>query len=178
MLRSRLAVLFAAVFVLAGTLAAQPDPSYDCRRRAAVLANTPFKNMTAKRRGGLANGNVMVWWNAKLANGKSITGFCEADPQTGRTVRMGIDQSDWGSVNRKFRITPEDAERVCRIEARARFSPGNGELSAFFLPNTSTKHTYRVEWRYSSITRTIREGRCEVDSDTGLLRSFDANNGW
>jgi hypothetical protein len=163
--------------ITAGTLVAQPDAVSSCRWRASALTNTPVSATSAVRRGGLSNGNDMVLWKAKLANGHIVTGFCEVSPPTGRVVMLGTDQ-DAGGVNRSFRMTPGEAERICQREARARFSPGNGLLDAVFLPNTSTRSTYRVEWRWNSMAGTIRKGRCEIDSATGALREFHASIGW
>src|SRR5262249_39279399 len=109
---------------------------------------------------------------------RTVSGFCEASPLDGRIVRLGTNQTDSESVNRAFRITPEDAERICRREARARFSPGNGELNGTFSRWLSTKSTYRIEWRYDRTARIIRQGWCEVDSSTGHLNKFHANDGW
>jgi hypothetical protein len=166
-----------AVLVITGTLAAQSDPISNCRSRAAVLSNTVFWNTTAERRGGLPNGNDMILWKAKLSDNQIVTGFCVANPQTGRIVRLGADQDSEG-LKRAYRILPAEAERACATEARARFSPGNGMLYAFFLPNTSTKSTYRVEWRYGNMAGTIRTGHCEIDPFTGTIREFNANLGW
>ena len=171
-------ILLPAALVLASTLAGQPDPIYDCRRRAAVETNTSLNGIHAKQRGGLDNGNVVLLWEAKLANGRTVNGFCEASSQTGRIVRLGIDQPDRESINRGYRITPDEAQRICQREARARFSPGNGELGARWLPNTSTKDTYRLQWRMDSAGSRIRSGWCEVDSATGHIRKFHANDGW
>src|SRR5262249_52949195 len=143
-----------------------------------IAINTPVNRITAKRRGGRDNGNYIVWWDATLASGRKESGFCETNPLTGRVVRLATDQKDMSGVNRTYRITPEDAGRICQREARERFSPGNGELEATFKRNVSTKDTYRLEWRYDSLAWTIRKGHCEIDSATGLVRKFDANNGW
>ena len=172
--KSGLATCTIAILVMAGKLTAQ-DPVFTCTLRASALVNVPVNNIGVNRRGGLENGNDILVWNAKLPNGQLITGFCEASPRTGRVVRLGTDRED---IKRVYRMTPVDAERVCRQEARARFSPGNGLLFAKFLPNTSTKSTYRVGWRYGSMAGTIRKGRCEIDSLTGHIRKFDANYGW
>jgi hypothetical protein len=131
----------------------------------------------AQRHGGLDNGNDIILWKARLSNNHVVSGFCEASPQTGRIVRIGIGQ-DSGDVKRTYRMTPDDAERVCRSEARERFSPGNALISAAFLPNTSTRSTYRVEWRYDSMAGPIRKGRCEIDSTTGRIRKFETSLGW
>jgi len=77
-----------------------------------------------------------------------------------------------------WRMTPVDAEKICQREARARFSPGNGEISGVFLPTISTRDTYRVAWRYYDRGWTIRKGQCDIDSMTGHLRKFKANDGW
>lgn len=166
-----------AVFVMTGTLAAQ-DPLFACRSRAAVLANVPSSGISAQRRGGLANGNDIILWAAKLANGKTVTGFCEANPRNGRIVRLDTDQGDSKAVNRTYRITPADAERVCQREARARFSPGNGMIGATFLENISTNSTYRVGWQYNNLARTIRTGQCVIDSATGTIRRFKSSISW
>jgi hypothetical protein len=173
-----------ALFVLTGTLRAQfypnPNPVLDCMRRASVLTNTPMASISARLRGGRDNGNDVIWWDARQSNGRIVSGFCEAGPRDGRTVRLGINQKDSGNANRVYRITPGDAERVCRKEARARFSPGNGLISAMVQRNISTKSTYLVEWWYPSpsLVGTIRDGRCEVDSSTGILLNFDVSNSW
>ena len=165
------------VLITVGTLPAQPDPVLSCRRRASDLTNTLLAQTSAERRGGLNNGNDMVLWKARLSNGHNLTGFCEVSPQTGRVVRLGADQ-DSADINRAYRMTPSDAEKICQREARARFSPGNGLLDAVFQPNTSSKSTYRVEWRLNSMAGTARKGHCEIDSGTGRIRKFDANLGW
>ena len=159
------------------TLAAQPDPVLSCRIRASAFTNALFADTSAERRGGLNNGDDMVLWKARLANGRALTGYCEVRPQTGRVVRLEMDQ-DASDVNRAYRMTPGEAEKICQREARARFSPGNGLLQAAFLPNTSSKSTYRVEWRWNSMAGTVRKGRCEIDSATGRIRDFSANLGW
>jgi hypothetical protein len=144
----------------------------------AVLINAAEAGISVQRRGGLNNGNYILWWNAKLANGRALSGFCEASPQDGRIVRLGTNQTDSGNINRRYRITPDDAERICQREARVRFSPGNGEVNGLFQWGLSTKSAYRVEWRYDRTTRTIRKGWCEIDSYTGGLRKFHAGDGW
>jgi len=169
--------LIIAVLVMAGTLSAQSDSVCNCRSRVAALTNVAFGNTSAHRRGGLPNGNDMILWKAKLSDGSMVTGLCEASPQSGRIVRLQADQ-DTAGINRAYRLTPGDAQRICAREARARFSPGNGMIGAFFLRNTSTRSTYRVEWRQDSMGGTIRQGNCEIDSATGRLRKFDANAGW
>jgi hypothetical protein len=172
--------LVLSVLVLTARLAAQPgpgpdpDPLLECQSRASVLTNAAIAGVSVRLRGGLDNGNYIIWWDAKLASGRTVSGFCEASPLNGRTVRLGITQTDWGGANRKYRITPGDAERVCRTEARARFSPGNGLINAMFLQNISTKSIYKVEWWYG----TNRKGRCEIDSSTGLIREFNASVVW
>jgi hypothetical protein len=169
--------LVIAVLLMVGTLAAQPDPVVTCRLQASALTNTVIANTSAERRGGLANGNVMVLWKAKLSNGHIVSGSCEASPQTGRVVRLGTDQ-DSGDIKRVYRITPGEAERICQREARARFSPGNVLPYAVFLTRTSTKTTYEVGWQYGSIAGTIRKGRCDIDSATGRISKFDVSHGW
>jgi hypothetical protein len=166
-----------AILMMAGTLRAQPDPILTCRNRAAALTNTLMADTSAQRRGGLDNGNDIVVWKAKLSNGHVITGSCEVSPQTGRVLRLGTDQ-DSGDVNRAYRMTPRDAERICRREARARFSPGNGLLGAVFQPNSSSNSTYRVEWKWESMAGTVRKGDCEIDSATGSIKEFNASRGW
>jgi hypothetical protein len=170
--------LILALVALAGTMMAQPDPVTECRKRVSVQNNMPVKGIKAQRRGGLQNGNILIWWDGKLVNGQALSGFCEANPLTGRIVRLGNNQGDWQGAGRKYRITPDDAELVCQREARARFSPGNGAIGARFQPNISTKSTLWVEWEYNSLARTIRKGRCEIDSWSGNIRKFEANNGW
>ena len=169
--------LVIAVLLMVGTLAAQPDPVVTCRLRASALTNTVIANTSAERRGGLANGNVMVLWKAKLSNGHIVSGSCEASPQTGRVVRLGTDE-DSGDIKRVYRITPAEAERICQREARARFSPGNVLPYAVFLTRTSTKSTYEVGWQYGSMAGTIRKGRCDIDSATGRISKFDVSHGW
>lgn len=162
-----------AVLILTGTLAAQPDPVLSCRIRASALTNTVVANTDAERHGGLDNGNDMVLWKAKLSNGRMVKGYCETSPRTGRVVRLGSDH-DSGDIKRAYRITHDEAERICQREARARFSPGNGLLSAEFLTSLSSRSTYRVEWWYGSMAATIRKGNCEIDSATGRIRDFSA----
>jgi hypothetical protein len=166
------------VLVMAGTLAAQPDPLVTCRNRASVLANVPPGGVAVQKRGGLDNGNYIIWWDAKWNSSRTVKGFCEANPLTGRIVRMGTSQTDSMSGIRQFRITLDDAERVCQREARARFSPGNGLLGARVVENLSTKDTYRVAWEYNILARPIRRGRCEIDSSTGSLLSIHADRVW
>jgi hypothetical protein len=166
------------VLVLAGTLAAQPDPLVGCRSRVSVAVNAPLSGINAVKRGGLDNGNYIIWWDAKLAGARTVSGFCEANPLTGRIVRLGTDLTDSKGGIRTYRITPVDAERVCQRVAREIFSPGNGLLDASFLRHISTKSTYKVEWRYSSLDRTIRKGRCDIDSSTGRILNFHADVGW
>ena len=165
-----------AALLMATPLTAQGDPLIRCRKRASILINAAIPNTSAQRRGGSANGNEIILWKAKLANGHIVSGFCEASPQTGRIVRLGTDQDS--DVNRAYRMTPGDAERICQREARARFSPGNGLINASFLPNTSTESTYRVGWWYGSLAGLVRKGRCEIDSATGSLLKFRATDGW
>ena len=59
-------VCLPAALVFASTLAAQPDPLYDCRRRAAVETNTSVNGIHAKQRGGLDNGNVGGRYRPKI----------------------------------------------------------------------------------------------------------------
>jgi hypothetical protein len=167
-----------AVLTLVGRLSAQPDPVCVCRGRVSVAINTKINNVSAHRRGGLANGDYMILWDAKLANGRTMSGYCEVNPLSGRVVRFGTSEADWGGVNRAYRLTPEEAEGVCRRAARARFSPGNAELSAEFLENMSTEKTYKLEWQNASVGRTIRKGRCEIDSATGHVLKLKASDGW
>jgi hypothetical protein len=175
--RSKFMAFVIPTLITVGILPAQPDPVLSCRRRASDFANTVLADTSAQRRGGLSNGNDMVLWKAKLSNGHNITGFCEVSPQTGRVVRLGADQ-DSGDVNRAYRMTPGDAEKICAREARARFSPGNGMIDAVFQPNSSSKSIYRVGWRWDSMAGAVRKGRCEIDSATGQVRGFHANLGW
>jgi hypothetical protein len=169
--------LVIAILLLVGTLAAQPDPVVTCRIRASALTNTVIANTSAERRGGLANGDVMVVWKAKLSNSHIVGGSCEASPQTGRVVWLRTDE-DSGDIKRAYRISPGEAERICQREARARFSPGNVLPDAVFLPRTSTKSMYRVGWQYGSMAGTIRKGRCDIDSATGRISKFDVSHGW
>jgi hypothetical protein len=166
-----------ALLAIAGTVSAQPDPILSCSRRASALINVGASAIRAHRRGGLNNGDDIILWEATLSNGQAVSGFCEVSPSNGRVVRLGTDR-DSADVKRVYRLTPDDAERLCGREARARFNPGDGSIDAAFLPNTSSKSTYRVEWRYSSMRGTIRKGRCEIDSSTGYIRKFNANSGW
>ena len=166
-----------ATVIRVGMLRAQPDPVLSCRRQASGLVNTMFADTSAERRGGLSNGNDMVLWKAKLSDGHHLTGFCEVNPQTGRVVRLGSDQ-DSGDVNRAYRMTPAEAEKICAREARARFSPGNGMIDAIFQPNSSSKSVYQVGWRWDTVSGAVRKGRCEIDSATGRVRGFHANLGW
>ena len=162
-----------AALVIAATLRAQPDPVLSCRERASALIDAALDDISGQRRGG----DDVILWKAKLPGGQVLSGFCEANPRTGRIVMLGTHQ-DPGGINRAFPMTPDDAERVCQREARARFSPGNGMVYATFLVNTSTKSIYRVEWRYPSTAGTIRKGRCEIDSATGRIRKFDVSSVW
>ena len=130
------------------------------------------------KRGGLDNGNHIIWWDVNLAGARTVSGFCEANPLTGRIVGLGTDLMDSRGGIRAYRITPLDAERVCQRVARERFSPGNGLFDAPFLRNVSTKSTYKVEWRYNSLDRTIRKGRCDIDSSTGRVLKFHRISGW
>jgi hypothetical protein len=164
------------VLILAGTLAAQPDPVGNCRNRVSEAVNAPISGITAAKRGGLENGNIIIWWDAKLAGARKVSGFCEANPLTGRIVSLGTDVTDSKS-GRAYRITPVDAERICRRLARQRFSPG-GLVEASFLPHVSTKSTYRVDWRYNSMDRALRKGSCEIDSSTGRVLEFHADIDW
>ncbi len=166
------------VLVLAGTLAAQPDPVVGCRNRVSVAVNAPVSGISAVKRGVLDNGNYIIWWDAKLAGARTVSGFCEANPLTGRIVGLGTDRTDSKSGIRAYRITPVDAERVCRRVARERFSPGNSLVDATFLEHVSTKSTYKVEWRYNSLDHTVRKGRCDIDSSTGRILEFHADSGW
>ena len=131
--------LLIAILIMIGTLAAQPDPVLTCRIRASALTNTVVANTSAERHGGLDNGNDMVLWKAKLSNGHIVSGYCEASPKTGRVVRLGTDQ-DSGDIKRAYRITQDEAERICQREARARFSPGNVLPDAVFL----IKNVYQI----------------------------------
>jgi len=166
-----------ALFVLPANLSAQADPIEECQSRASVLVNADPGVISAWWRGGVDNGDYIILWTARLANGRALNGFCEANPRTGRIVRLGTSQAD-ASINRSYRLTPEDAEQVCVREARARFGPGNGEIGAIFQEHVSTKATYWVEWRYDNLARTVRKGRCEIDSATGRIRKFEAKTGW
>jgi hypothetical protein len=166
------------VLVMAGTLAAQPDPLLDCLDRAAVAVNVPVPGISVLRRSVLDNGNYMIWWDAKLTASHTVSGFCEANPITGRIVRLGPNRADSKDGVRPYPITRDDAERVCQKEARERFSPGNGMLEARILRHMSTKSTYRVAWQYNSLYRTIRKGRCDIDSSTGSVVKFYTDSGW
>ena len=145
------------VLALAGTLAAQPDPIGACRNRVSVAVNAPVSGIHAVKRGGLDNGNYIIWWDAKLAGARTVSGFCEANPLTGRIVRLGPDVADSNGGIRAYRITPVDAERVCRQVARETFNPGGGMFDASFLRNVSTKRTYKVEWQYHSLESHVSE---------------------
>jgi hypothetical protein len=162
-----------AVLTVAGTLSAQPDPVLNCRKRAAALINATVANTSARQRGGLDSGDVIILWQANLPNNHVVAGFCEARPQTGRIVRLGADQGD---LNRATKITRDDAERICEKEARARFSPGNGLIGASL--SDRSKSTYTVEWGEPSMAGTVRKGRCEIDSYSGHIRKFKASVGW
>jgi hypothetical protein len=166
------------VLVIAGTLAAQTDPLLDCRSRASVAVNVPEARISVQKWGGLDNGNYMIWWDAKLPTSRIVSGFCETNPLTGRIIRLETNRTDSKDGVRRYRITPDDAERLCQKEARERFSPGNGLLQARFLWNTSTKSTYRVAWQYGSLDRRTRGGRCEIDSATGTVLKLHGDSGW
>jgi hypothetical protein len=167
-----------AVLIITRPLTAQPpDPSLTCIRRASALTNVVMPHITGRRRGGLANGNDIIWWSAKLPNNQTVSGFCEVNPPTGRVVKLGTDRNS-RDVTRTYKMSPDDAERVCEREARARFNPGDGLIVATFQPNSSTNSTYRVGWHYNSMARTIRKGRCEIDSSTGHIRKFVAGLDW
>jgi hypothetical protein len=138
-----------------------------------------MEGVSAQRRGGLPNGNDIILWTAWLADGQKVSGFCEASPRDGRVVRLGSTENDSGNIKRVYRMTPIEAEKVCQREARARFSPGNGLIGAYFLRNISTNSTYRVEWQYNALAgRPLRTGRCEIDPFTGHVREFHATSGW
>ena len=164
--------------VMAGTLVAQPDPVYDCLDKAAVAANVPVAGISVLKRSVQNNGNYIIWWDAKLTASHTVNGFCEANPLSGRIVRVGTNRVDLKDGVRPYRITRDDAERVCQKEARERFAPGNSLLEARILPHMSTKSTYRVAWQYNSLARTIRKGRCDIDSSTGTVLKFHADSGW
>jgi hypothetical protein len=163
---------------MAGTLAAQPDLLFNCRNRVSVAVNVPVSRINVMKRGSLDNGNSVIWWDAKVTNSHTVNGFCEVNPLTGRTVRLETSGADSKDGVWRYRITPQDAERVCQREARERFSPGNGMLEASFLRNMSSKSTYRVAWQYGSVSRMIRKGRCDIDSSTGTLVKIHADTGW
>ena len=165
-----------AVVLMAAPLTAQSDPIWNCRERASNLTNATMADTSAHLRGGLDNGDDIILWKARLSNGHIVGGLCVANPLTGRIVRFGTDQDS--GIHRAYRMTPDDAERVCQREARENFSPGNVLIDAEFLPNTSTKSIYRVGWRYYSMGGTIRKGHCEIDSATGSIRKFDADLSW
>ena len=166
-----------AILAVVSPLAAQPDPSFMCIRRASALTNVPVSHISAQKRGGLGNGNDVIWWNAKLPNNQTVSGSCEVNPSTGRVVRLGTDQDSRG-ITSMYRMTTAEAERICEREARARFNPGDGLIVASVLPNTSTKSVFRVGWEYDSMSRKLRDGRCEIDSSTGHIRKFVASRGW
>jgi hypothetical protein len=69
-----------AVLIAAGTLSAQPDPVLNCRKRAAALINATVANTSARQRGGLDSGDVIILWQANLPNNHVVAGFCEARP--------------------------------------------------------------------------------------------------
>ena len=46
------------------------------------------------KRGGLDNGNHIIWWDVNLAGARTVSGFCEANPLTGRIVGLGTDLMD------------------------------------------------------------------------------------
>lgn len=163
---------------MAGTLAAQPDPLFNCGNRVSVAVNVPRSRISLMKRGVLDNGNYVIWWDAKVTNSYTAKGFCEVHPLTGRTVRLETSRGDSKEGVWRYRITPHDAVRVCQREARERFSPGNGMLEASFLRNVSNKSTYRVAWQYGSVSRMIRKGRCDIDSLTGTLLRIHAETGW
>ena len=163
-----------AVLAVEGTLWAQPDPILNCRKRASGLINATMANTIAQRRGGLANGDDLILWKATLSNSHVVSGFCEARPQTGRIVRLGTDQAD---INRRYKVSRDDADRICQREARARFSPGNGLLGAASLSSAPIGSIYTVDWRYFNMAGTIRRGRCKIDSHTGEIRDFEASLG-
>jgi hypothetical protein len=169
--------LVIGILLMVGTLAAQPDPVVTCRLQASALTNTVIANTSAVRRGGLANGNVVVLWKAKLSNGHVVSGSCQASPLTGRVVRLGTDE-DSGDLKRAHRITRNEAERICQREARARFNPGNVLPYAVFLTRTSTDSTYQVGWEYGALTGITRRGRCDIDTATGRVSKFDMDHRW
>jgi murein L,D-transpeptidase YcbB/YkuD len=115
------------ILVTGGTLAAQSDPILNCRKRASIFSNVAMADTSAERRGRLYNGNDIILWIARLSSSHTVTGFCEASPQTRRILRLGTDQED---INRISQITPVDVGRVCQREARARFRPGKAPLAA------------------------------------------------
>jgi hypothetical protein len=160
------------VMAMAGTLSTQPDRILNCRKRASVLINATLANTIAQRRGAFANGDDLILWKATLSSSHAVSGFCEARPQTGVIVRLGTDQAD---INRKYKITRDEAERICQREARARFSPGDGLLGAVSQSSSPIGSTYTVDWRYLNLAGTIRRGRCTIDSHTGQIRDFEVS---
>jgi len=166
------------VLVMARTLAAQPDLLLNCRDQVSVAVNVPAAGIRVQMRGVLNNGNYIIWWDAKMTVSHTLSGFCEASPVTGRISRLETNRADPKEGIRPYRITPDDAERVCQKEARERFSPGNGLLEARFLRHTSTKSTYRVAWEYNLFSRRMRKGRCDIDSSTGTVLKIHVDNGW
>lgn len=166
------------ILALAGTLAAQPDPTDACLTRVSAAVNVPVDGTGVLKTGGLENGNYVIWWIAKPAGSHKVNGFCEVNPLNGRVVRLETGRMDSKTDIRPYRITPDDAERVCQTAARERFSPGNALLEARAMPNTSSKSTYRVAWQYNVLDRPIRRGRCEIDSATGAVLKVHSDVSW
>ena len=110
------------------------------------------------------------------ASGRRVTATLRMGFGFKRQPAVHLQRQPMGDLNRAYKITRDDAERICEKEARARFSPGNGLIGASLSDHS--KSTYTVEWGEPSMAGTVRKGRCEIDSYSGHIRKFKASVGW
>src|SRR5262245_16738965 len=81
------------------TLAGQSNALWECQRQTAVGADIPESEVNVREDQNSVNGGYRFSWEARNRNGRTISGYCEAN-RNGRIVRFEQTQGRGGGGNR------------------------------------------------------------------------------
>jgi len=174
----RLAVaaeLFVVVLAAGAQQAPVPmDALKTCKNEVgARYLSVPMAYISIDRGSKTANGNYLVNWATKPAEGKGSVGFCVVDPSFYilRFETSSGPQPDSGQV----RVTPEDALLICKNQVFDRLRIVPMEDITVEPAKDLAEDGYFIHWKEKTRGGVGRSGSCLIAPD-GKVSKFELDN--
>jgi hypothetical protein len=161
------------VMVLAAGAEQAPVPTdalKSCKNEVgARYVSVPMAYIDVDQGAKTANGNYLINWTTKPAEGKGSAGLCVVDPSF---YILRFETTSGPEPGSEVKVSPEDALRTCKNEVADRLRSVSMENIAVERAKDSADGSYVIDWKEQLRGGGVgRSGSCTIASD-GKMRKF------